>query len=153
VRLKINIACMLLVWLVVPWHHSGDRGFSQEPAARRAISQLHAAEVQYYSQYGRYACSVEELGLPAFQYGYEFSLRCTAGGYEVHATPEVHGATGNKAFFSDQTMVIHKSASPAPAIPTGKEIRSHRIRDLCYENFAICTHKDYKPSPLLVYDK
>ena len=43
---------------------SAVRG-ARETGAIKAISTIHAAQVQYYSNYGRYATTLQELGPPA----------------------------------------------------------------------------------------
>jgi type IV pilus assembly protein PilA len=108
--------------------------FSKETAAIVAVKTIHTAQVQYYSQFGRYATSLAELGPPTggtagpgaadligsdlsngIKQGYKFTVSGTPGGYTVLAVPETYGTTGTKTLFSDQTMVIHEHYGPEPA--------------------------------------
>ena len=115
---------------------------SPELGAIKAIETIHQAEVQYKSQFGRYACTLKETGPsvsgPASPSaadligddlssgeisGYRFTLTCSAGGYHITAAPVVFGASGNRTFYSDQTMVIHQNFStelPPAASPEMK---------------------------------
>jgi len=125
VRLAIIFAVIVLICLVVPWHRTSDRGFPPETAALRSIQTIHTAEMQYYSQYGRYAVSLAELGPPAgglasetaadligndlangVKQGYRFNIAGNAGGYVVHANPVKYG---NKSFYSDQALIIREN--------------------------------------------
>jgi hypothetical protein len=104
---------------------------AQETAAIHRISTIHQAEVQYYSMNNKYAASLAELVsadiLPkAFAEGkdggYIFKVTLLPNGYAVTATPEIYGSTGNRSFYSDQTMLIRQSATQEPAGPTSPEI-------------------------------
>jgi type IV pilus assembly protein PilA len=115
---------------------------SQETAALRAIRTLHTVQVQYYSQFGRYAASLTELGPPASgtpgpagadlidrdlasgtKDGYKFTLTATVSGYLIHADPEEYGKSGSRAFYSDQTMVIRQNHGPEPATADSPELK------------------------------
>lgn len=129
---------MLTVWLVVAPKHGGD-GYHPETAALRSIQTIHAAEVQYSSQYGGFATTLAELGPPAsgapseaaadlidgdlasgtFQ-GYRYIVTGSPNGYTLLALP--NGARGGKSFYSDQTMVIRESEGTEPATVNSKEI-------------------------------
>jgi len=120
-----------------------SRMFAQENAAIASIRTLHTAEVQFYSQYGRYATSLAELGPSAtgvpgpaaadligvdlatgVKQGYRFTLiRGGDGGYKVNAVPEVYGSSGSRTFFSDQTMIIRQNYGPEPASASSPELR------------------------------
>lgn len=67
---------------------------AKETAAVKAISTVHTAQAQYYSQFGRHAASLSELGPPAAgadligrdlaggeKGGYHFELRPQPAGY------------------------------------------------------------------------
>ena len=77
------------------------------------------------STFGKYAQTLTELGPPASgaagpaaadlipkslaegkNSGYIFAVQGTPTGYAVTAVPEVFGSSGNRTFYSDQTMVI-----------------------------------------------
>src|SRR5215831_18483056 len=64
IELLIVIAIILIIITIALPRLSRARMYSQETAAIAAIRALHTAQVQYYSQYGRYAASMTELGPP-----------------------------------------------------------------------------------------
>ena len=113
-----------------------------ETAAIQAIKTIHAVETQYYSQFGRYAVSLTELGPPqggtpgpqaadmisgdfatGTKAGYKFSLTGTATGYTITAAPVAYNNTGRRSFFSDQTMIIRNNWGAEPATAVSPEIR------------------------------
>ena len=96
-----------------------------------AIKTIHTAQVQYQSQYGRYAASLTELGPPASgapntsaadligndlangeKQGYQFTVAPVPGGYVVNAVPVAYNSSGSRSFYSDQSMVIHENDGP-----------------------------------------
>jgi len=145
IELLIVIAIILIIITIAMPKLTNAKKFAQETAALRAIQTIHTAEVQYNSQYGRYAVSLTELGPPAsgaasaaaadligndlangIKQGYKFTLSGNAGGYVVNANPVTFGTDGNKTLFSDQTMVIRENYGPEPATATSKEQGTHR---------------------------
>jgi len=144
IELLIVIAIILIIITIAMPKLTNAKKFAQETAALRAIQTIHTAEVQYNSQYGRYAVSLVELGPPASgaasaaaadligndlangtKQGYKFTVAGNAGGYIVNANPVTYGTDGNKTFFSDQTMTIHENVGPEPATGTSKEVGQH----------------------------
>ncbi|HWC96044.1 MAG TPA: prepilin-type N-terminal cleavage/methylation domain-containing protein [Candidatus Sulfopaludibacter sp.] len=144
IELLIVIAIILIIITIAMPKLTTAKKFAQETAAIRAIQTIHTAEVQYNSQYGRYAVSLAELGPPAsgaaspasadligndlangLKQGYKFTVSGNQGGYIVTAIPEIFGTTGSKTFFSDQTMTIHENDGPEPATATSKEMGTH----------------------------
>jgi type IV pilus assembly protein PilA len=98
------------------------------------VKAIQVMQRQYYSSYGRNACSLTELGPPSsgapgptaadligsdlasgLKQGYKFTVECSADGYTVRAVPETYGTSGNRTFYSDQTMEIHEHYGPEPA--------------------------------------
>lgn len=141
IELLIVIAIILIIITIAMPKLTNAKKFAQETAALRAIQTIHTAEVQYSSQYGRYAVSLTELGPPASgatgpsaadligndlangtKQGYKFTVTGNAGGYVVNANPVNYGTDGNKTFYSDQTMVIHENNGPEPATATSREV-------------------------------
>jgi len=109
---------------------------AQEMSAVKEFIVIHTAEVQYYSNFGRFAASMQELGpsvsgadgplganlierrlASGEKGGYRFTLTATPIGYTISAMPEQYGITGRKTYFSDQRMGIyqHKGHEPASA--------------------------------------
>ncbi len=144
IELLIVIAIILIIITIAMPKLTNAKKFAQETAALRAIQTIHTAEVQYNSQYGRYAISLVELGPPASgaasaaaadligndlangtKQGYKFTLTGNNGGYVVNANPVNYGTDGNKTFYSDQSMVIHENNGPEPATATSKEQGMH----------------------------
>lgn len=130
----IGLACVFTALVLFPVQRTstGDwRQSHQETAALRMIQAIHTAEVQYNSQYGRYAISLQELGFSATssdgtRLGYKFSLAGAGSGYVVNANPVTYGTDGNRTFFSDQTMVIRVNNGPEPASAVSQEFGRHR---------------------------
>jgi hypothetical protein len=108
--------------------------YAPGPNPLKAITTIHTAEVQYDSTYGHFAASLQELGSPASgsdtasaagliehdlasgdQGGYKYTLLGTPAGYAISAVPEQYGRTGNRTYFSDQSMGIHVHNGPEPA--------------------------------------
>jgi len=142
IELLIVIAIILIIITIAMPKLTHARMFAQETAAIQAVKTIHTGQVQYYSQYGKYAASLTELGPPASgapsaasadiigndlangeKQGYKFTLAATPGGYTVTAVPTAFGTSGSRTFFSDQTMVIHENDGPEPATAQSKEMR------------------------------
>ncbi len=141
IELLIVIAIILIIiTIAVPKYNSVQRNM-RETAALKAIQTIHQMQVQYQSQFQRYAQSLTELGPPASgapgpnaadligndlalgtKQGYKFTVTGTPGGYIVNAVPVVYGSDGNKTFYSDQTMVIRENWGPEPATAQSHEI-------------------------------
>ena len=65
IELLIVIAIILIILAVALPKLTSARRYAQEMAAAKAITTIHTAETQYYSQYGVYATSLAQLGPPA----------------------------------------------------------------------------------------
>ena len=93
-------------------------------------------QVEYNSQYDRFATSVTELGPPASgtanassadlidsalaageKSGYKFTMTGNQSGYAISAVPVAYGNTGSRTFYSDQTRAIRENDGPEPATP------------------------------------
>ena len=142
IELLIVIAIILIIITIALPRLSRARMFSQETAAIAAIRTLHTAQVQYYSQFGRYATSLTELGPPTSgapgpasadlidntlangtKSGHKFTLTGNPSGYVINVVPEAYGNSGSRTFYSDQTMVIRQNYGQEPATAQSKEIR------------------------------
>lgn len=142
IELLIVIAIILIIiTMAVPKYNTTQR-FVRETAAIRAIQTIHQMQVQYQSQYGRFAVSLTELGPPASgadnpsaagligndlangeKGGYKFTLTGGPGVYVINANPVTYGSSGSRSFYSDQTMVIRENYGPEPATAQSKEMR------------------------------
>jgi prepilin-type N-terminal cleavage/methylation domain-containing protein len=101
---------LILITIAVPKFTNAQK-YTRETAAIQAIKAIHTAEVQYQSQFGRYAASLTELGPPASgaantsaadligndlangeKQGYKFTVAPVPGGYTVNAVPVASAA-------------------------------------------------------------
>ena len=142
VELLIVIAIMLILLAIALPRLDKARMQTQETATIRQIGTIHTAQTQYFSQFGKYATALTELGPPASgqpgpsgaelipgdlaagtKTGYLFTLQGTATGYVINATPVTFNSTGRRTFFSDQTMVIRENWGAEPATTASKEIK------------------------------
>ena len=143
IELLIVIAIILIIITVAVPKLNNAKKFAQETAAIRAIQTIHTAQVQYNSQFGRYATSLTELGPPANgspsasagdvinndlasgeKGGFKFTVVGNGSTYIVNANPTAFGTTGNHTYFSDQTMVIRVNDGAEPATVNSKEYGS-----------------------------
>ena len=142
IELLIVIAIILIIITIALPRLSRARMYSQETAAIGAIRTLHTAQVQYYSQYGKYATPLVELGPPASgaaspaasdligndlsggtKSGYKFTLTGNQGGYVINANPEIFNSSGSRTFYSDQSMVIRQNYGQEPATANSPEMK------------------------------
>ncbi len=142
IELLIVISIILVIAAIAVPKLDKARMHAQEMAAIRHIGTIHTAQAQYYSQFGRYARSLRELGPPSGggpgpeaadlipadlasgeKSGYRFRLEATPTGYVIHADPVVYNSTGRRSFYSDQTLVIRENWGPEPADQNSPEIK------------------------------
>jgi type IV pilus assembly protein PilA len=141
IELLIVIAIILIIITIAVPKYNKTQMFMKETAAIKAIQTIHQVEVQYQSQYGRFATSLAELGPPASgapspaaadligndlaqgeKQGYKFTLTGNQAGYTINANPTSYGSSGTRTFFSDQTMVIRQNFGAEPATANSKEL-------------------------------
>jgi len=142
IELLIVIAIILIIAAIAVPKMNHQIMAAHEMAAIRMIGTIHQTETQYYSQFGRYASNLTELGPPASgaagpaaadlipknlsdgkASGFIFTVTGTPTGYSVTAVPEAFGSSGGRTFFSDQTLVIHNNYTAEPATAASPEIR------------------------------
>jgi prepilin-type N-terminal cleavage/methylation domain-containing protein len=142
VELLIVIAIILVIAAIAAPKLGRARMSAFEMSAVRHIQVIHTAMTQYYSQFGKFATNLQELGPPASgaagpsaadliprdlaegkKGGYTFTLVGTPNGYTINANPDVFGTTGGRTFFSDQTLVVRENYSAEPANAQSKEIK------------------------------
>jgi type IV pilus assembly protein PilA len=142
IELLIVIAIILIIATIALPKLNRARMYALETAAIAHIRTIHTAETQYFSQFGKYAPSLTELGPPAsgtvsaasadlipndlaqgVKGGYKFTVTPTPLGYNVNANPETYNSTGSRTFFSDQTMIIRENYGQEPATDKSKELR------------------------------
>jgi len=142
IELLIVISIILIIITIAVPKFQHAQMLTRETAAIQAIRAIHTGEVEYYSQYGKYAVSLTELGPPASgapsaaaadvigndvsggeKQGYKYTLTGTPGGYVINAIPVAYGTSGSRTFFSDQSMVVHYNDGPEPATAQSKELK------------------------------
>lgn len=141
IELLIVIAIILIIITIAVPKYQKTQIFVRETAAIKAMQTIHQMEIQYQSQYGRYAVSLTELGPPAsgsaspaaadligndlsngVNKGYKFTVTGNPGGYVINANPINFGSDGTRTFFSDQSMVIRQNFGQEPATATSPEL-------------------------------
>jgi len=142
IELLIVISIILIIAAIAVPKLDKARMHTQEMAAIQQIKTIHQAQSMYYSQFGRFAKSLQQLGPPPSgapgpdgadlipgdlaqgeKTGYKFVLQGGDGGYTILATPVVFGSTGRRTFYSDQTLVIREHWGPEPADVNSPEIK------------------------------
>jgi type IV pilus assembly protein PilA len=140
-ELLIVIAIILIIGTIALPKLNRARMYAQETAAIGAIRTLHQAQTQYYSQFGRFAANLTELGPPTsgnptaagadliasdlqtgVKGGYRFAVTSTPLGYTINAQPDAYGNTGTRTFYSDQSLVIRENYGQEPATATSREV-------------------------------
>ncbi len=142
IELLIVVAIVLIIVAMAVPNVTKVLMNTREMAAIKQIQTIQAAQTQYYSQFGKYATKLDELGPPTSgqegptaaglipgdlakgkKTGYMFTLAAGQAGYAINATPEAYNSTGRRSFFSDQTQVIRENWGPEPATATSSEIK------------------------------
>jgi len=141
IELLIVISIILVILAIaVPKMNKQMQG-AREMAVIREIGSIHQAETQYYSQFGKFAVNLTQLGPPVSgadgpeganiipkvladgkKNGFTYTLTATPSGYAVTAVPDSFGNTGSRTFYSDQTLVIRNNWGQEPATPASPEI-------------------------------
>lgn len=142
IELLIVISIILIIAAIAVPKMNNQLMASHEMAAIRQITTIHQAETQYYSQFGKYAESLVELGPPASgaagpaaadlipkvladgkNSGYVFAVQASPTGYSVTAVPEAFNSSGRRTFFSNETLVIRNNWTQDPATVASAEIK------------------------------
>ena len=142
VELLIVVAIVVILLAVAIPNMMTARANAAETVVIREIQTIHQAQIQYQSQFGKFASTLVELGPPASgaagptaaniipaslasgeKDGYVFTMIPTAAGFAVNANPKVFGSTGRRTFYSDENGVVHQNWGRDPATPNSPEIR------------------------------
>jgi len=143
IELLIVIAIILIILAIALPRLGRARMYAQEMAAMKTITTIHTAQAQYFSQYGKFAGTLTELGPPASGAagpaaadlipgslattsegsGYKYILAITPTGYSLNANPIAFGTTGGRTFFSDQSLTIHQHSGQEPASLSDPEVK------------------------------
>jgi type IV pilus assembly protein PilA len=133
-ELLIVIAIILIIITMAIPQYNKVQMYARETAAIRALQIVREMQVQYQSQYGRFAKSLAELGPPTGgapspsaagligsdlsggeRGGYRFVLGEKPGGYVITATPINYNSDGSRSFYCDESMTIHENYGAEPA--------------------------------------
>jgi len=142
IELLIVISIILIIITIAVPKFRSAQNTARETAAIQALRTIHTAQVEYQSQYGRYAATLTELGPPASgapsmsaadligndvsggeKQGYKLTVTALQGGYAISAVPVSCGNSGNRTFYSDQTMTVHFGTCPEPATAQSPELK------------------------------
>jgi type IV pilus assembly protein PilA len=142
IELLIVIAIILIILAMALPKLNKARMQAFEMGAIKAVTTIHTAQAQYYSQFGKYAASLAELGPPKSgaanasasdlisgdlaageKGGYKFDMQLTPTGYTVQANPTAFGNSGSRTFYSDQSLTIRQNFSAEPATIESPEIK------------------------------
>lgn len=142
IELLIVIAIILIIAAMALPKLNRARMQALEAGAIKAITTIHTAQAQYYSQFGKYATTLQELGPPqggnvgatgadlisgdlaaGEKGGYKFAMAATPVGYNLNANPVAFNNTGSRTFFSDQSLVIRQNFGQEPATAQSPEIK------------------------------
>ena len=142
IELLVVIAIILVILAVAVPRIKEAHLNAVETVVLREVQTIGQCQVQYQSQFGKYASSLTELGPPLTgvagpqaanlipaslasgdKDGYIFSITLTPLGYNVNANPRVFGGTGRRTFYLDQDGTVHQNWSQEPASAKSPEIR------------------------------
>jgi len=143
VELLIVIAIILIILSIALPQMSKSRMHAQEMAAIKTLQTINTTEIQYQSQFGKFATAIAQLGPPptgggegpeaaglisgtlatGTASGYNFTITQTPGGYAVSAAPKTFGSTGRRTFYTDQTGIVRENWTQDPATPTSAELK------------------------------
>jgi type IV pilus assembly protein PilA len=142
IELLIVIAIILIILAMALPKLNKARMQAFETGAIKAITTIHTAQAQYYSQFGKYAGSLAELGpakgsaanasaadlissdLAAGEKGgYKYVMALTPIGYTINGDPTAFGNSGSRTFYSDQSLTIRQNFSAEPATVESPELK------------------------------
>ena len=92
---------------------------------RTAVGEMQSvvqAQTRYRSRFGKYAASLDQLGMGEKD-GYLFAMVLTRTGYAVVASPRVHFLNGRRTFYANQSGVVRESRGDRPASSESPEVQ------------------------------
>jgi type IV pilus assembly protein PilA len=142
IELLIVVAIILILAAIAVPKLNQNKMLAHETAAIQQIGTIQSGQTQYYSQFGKYAQNLTELGPPPSgaagpsaadlipgdlslgkKTGYVFTLQQAPTGYTITAVPEAFGNTGRRTFYADQTLVIRQNWTAEPPTATSPELK------------------------------
>ena len=142
IELLIVIAIILIILAMALPKLNKARMQAFETGAIKAITTIHTAQAQYYTQFGKYATTLVELGPPTSgnpnasasdlistdlstgeKGGYKYTMAATPEGYTINANPTAFNNTGSRTFYSDQSLTIRQNFGQEPATVTSGELK------------------------------
>ena len=142
IELLIVIAIILVIAAIAVPNYNKYQMAGRETAVITELSVIYGAQTLYYSNFGKYASNLTELGPPTggaegpqganlipktlaegAHNGYRYTMAGNTGGFSVTAVPEVYGSTGRRTFYMDQTKTIHQNYSAEPANANSPEMK------------------------------
>ncbi len=142
IEIMIVVAIILVIASIAIPKINQQRMVAHEMAAIRTLTTIHTAQTQYFSQFGKYAQSLLELGPPSSgqsgpsaadligndlaggsKSGFNFTVQSTPTGYTIVAVPVAFNNTGRRTFYTDQTLVIRENWGQEVANAQSKEIK------------------------------
>lgn len=141
IELLIVVAIIMIIIGIAAPKYKQALTLSQQTAAIAAIRTIHTAQTQYFSQYGKYAASLTELGPPTSgaagpaaadlidgtlasgsKGGHKFTVAGNAAGYTITVMPEAVNV-GSRTFYSDQSFVVRQNVGTEPATVNSPEMK------------------------------
>jgi type IV pilus assembly protein PilA len=142
IELLIVIAIILVIAAIAVPKFNQQRMLANEMAVLREMETLYNAQTQYYSQFGKYASTLVELGPPTSgaagpngadlipkllaegtHNGYKYNMTGAQSTFAVSAVPDNFGNTGRRTFYMDQSKTVHQNWSQEPATAQSPELR------------------------------
>lgn len=130
--LRLRSLILLLLVALCSCGMNRARLLASEVTAIQDLKSIQIAQVQYSSQFGRFASNLAELqtaGLvPATlgagqKNGYKFTMTGTEKTFAVNASPTAFGETGSRTFYTDQTLAIRENRGSEPATANSPELK------------------------------
>ncbi len=142
IELLIVIAIILIILAIAVPKLGSARMNANEMAVIRELQTINTMQVQYMSQFQRFATTLAELGPPASggpgpqaadlipnalavgdKDGYVFTMTATPSGYTLNANPKVFNTSGRRTFYTDQNGLIHQNWSAEAANASSPEFK------------------------------
>jgi type IV pilus assembly protein PilA len=142
IELLIVIAIILIIAMIAVPKYNQQRMLANEMAVLRELETFYNAQTQYYSQFGKYASTLTELGPPTSgaagpsgadlipkvlaegsHNGFKYAMTGAQATFAVSAQPESFNNTGRRTFYMDQTKVVRQNWSAEPATAQSPEAR------------------------------